>query len=440
MARQRRRAGWLSSLLGDSADPPGTSYQLAVLQGADAGASWTIDRPNIQIGRRIPGTTGGGGIELNDRSVSARHALLSCEDGRVHLEHLPSATNPTLVNGRRIKRKRIRDGDRIALGLVVLELRARYPEAPAVAPHREPSPSRIETDPIDVQGELVLRAGAFELAGVRFPLTRRRTTIGRDDDCDIVIGLSSVSRNHAALVWEGDQLVLVHESAVNPTHVNGMPIHDRRRVFHGDEIRISERVAFEVVLQAGEVPAGRPGPATDAEATRLTTPPGAADSRSPGALADVEATRTSGPGGSQAPSAREAATDDDATRIEPAPHSDPPFPDADATRIAPAPDLPGHDDADRTVVRPAPGSRERGGESDRTRIVNLDPVLERDEARTLVRPSPLSDSERTVVRPRQPAPDDEDETVVRPRPDRRPTPAAETVVIESRDEPDDESD
>jgi len=308
-----RRKGWLASIWsrGSGDDEAELEYDLVVLEGADAKATFPVDRPEIQIGRAAPGSKGSAGIQLTDRSVSSKHALLSRENGRITIQHLPSATNPTLVNGRRIKRKRIRDGDRIVLGLVVLELRARRiaPAASAPALDRVPQ-AQIATDPLNVMAEIVLREGIDELRGERFPLVRRRTSIGRDEDCDIVLEVSSISRNHAALVWEDDQLILIHESAVNPTHVNGMEIKDRQRVFHGDEIRISESVAFEVVLETGDAPTPKPHPVAPPvaaeDATRLTSRP---------ELPDEEPTRIS-------------------NAVEPQPG-----PDAEATVFDPVPDV-----------------------------------------------------------------------------------------------------
>jgi pSer/pThr/pTyr-binding forkhead associated (FHA) protein len=352
--------GWLASVLGRGSgrDHSALEYDLVVIEGADARASFPIDRPEIQIGRATPGSEGSAGIQLTDRSVSSKHALLSREDGRITIQHLPSATNPTLVNGRRVKRKRLRDGDRIVLGLAVLELRARplaQPKRAHSADQIAPSdlapsdlaPSdraEIETAPLNVTAALVLREGVDELCGERFPLVRQRTSIGRDDDCNIVLEVAAVSRSHAALEWEDDQLILVHESAVNPTQVNGMEIRDRRRVFHGDEIRISESVVFEVVLEAASVPASKPrtapqAAATAQEATRHTSPP-VLDGDLPERPAHPEQVRQAG---------RVDPSEHEATRIsnvvEPAPQQTvmEPIPDdfdaLDATRIDDVPDL-----------------------------------------------------------------------------------------------------
>jgi len=273
-----RKRSWLSRVLDRGPDDDeATEYELVVIDGADQGVRFRLDRPQVQLGRAAPGSSRDAGILLSDRSVSARQALLIREDGRWILQHLPSATNPTLVNGRKIKQKRVRPGDRIALGLAVLELKA-IEKSPRVGSRRSRA---VEAD---VSAELVVTEGPDDLVGMRFPLDRECTSIGRDASCDVVLDIGAVSRSHASLVWEDGQLVLVHESDVNPTDVNGRRIHDRRRVFHGDEIRISERVGFQVVLETRNAGTPVPEPAAPASRaarragasaaeTHLTTPP-----------------------------------------------------------------------------------------------------------------------------------------------------------------------
>jgi pSer/pThr/pTyr-binding forkhead associated (FHA) protein len=450
---------------------------LFAIEGADAGLSFPIDRPQMQIGRSLPGRGREGEIRLTDRSVSSRHALLSYDDGRVSIEHLPSATNPTLVNGRRVKRsKQLREGDRIVLGLAVLELRA-LPR-PALEPPLprvpgSPPASSDDGEPVDARAALVVREGPPELIGKRFPLTQRRTALGRDEDCDIVLDVGAVSRRHAALLWQGDQLILVHESRVNPTHVNDMPIADRRRVFDGDEITLSERVTLELVLEAHREEPARAAPpapsrADDAEATRLTSPPvpPAADPT------DAEATRISlvspppgrpEPRGTPPPAAAadagetfiEAPSDpkpgDDAeTRIMQAPDAPsfaPSFEEGDATRIAEPPESPKPGDAGETRIMQAPDAPSFAPsfeEGDATRIAEppaadasrdsgatrvVEPPEPGDEARTMIRPAPRlpappDDGPRTriidldaVLRAESPPPDaSEQATVIRQGP------------------------
>lgn len=68
------------------------------------------------------GRDAGNDISLPDEAASARHATLEAEDGSWWIEDLGS-TNGTLVNGVRIeKRERLRPGDEIGIGRVLLRL------------------------------------------------------------------------------------------------------------------------------------------------------------------------------------------------------------------------------------------------------------------------------------------------------------------------------
>ncbi len=68
------------------------------------------------------GRDAGNDISLQDEAASARHATLESEDGSWWIEDLGS-TNGTLVNGVRIeKRERLRPGDEIGIGRVLLRL------------------------------------------------------------------------------------------------------------------------------------------------------------------------------------------------------------------------------------------------------------------------------------------------------------------------------
>ena len=212
-ARARRPAGFLSSLFRraeGSSDAP-MSFELVVVEGPDEGARFALDQPEIQIGRGDPANRRADQVLLNDRSVSSKHAIVSCEAGEVTISHLPSATNPTLVNGRRIKQRDLKAGDQIVIGLVVMELRAlasevpEPPQAPPPPSNAPPAAARVETggtslarSPDAPSGQLVVTDGVPDWGVKRFPLDRARTTIGRSENCDITIPISAISRRHAA--------------------------------------------------------------------------------------------------------------------------------------------------------------------------------------------------------------------------------------------------
>lgn len=66
----------------------------------------------------------------------------------------------------------------------------------------------------------------FRAGGERrdFPLSARRTLIGRKTDCDIRIPLTEVSRHHVELIIEGEKIVLRDLNSANGTYVNNQRV------------------------------------------------------------------------------------------------------------------------------------------------------------------------------------------------------------------------
>jgi pSer/pThr/pTyr-binding forkhead associated (FHA) protein len=142
--------GWLSSLFASrSKHRTGElRFELVVLEGEQQGERFPIRYDRMLIGRRTPDPSRPHEICLSDRSVSLRQATLEIKRGRVFIEHLPGATNPTIVNRRKIERKKLKTNDVIVLGLVILELHETVqrlrPEARLAAP--EPAATLIPPD------------------------------------------------------------------------------------------------------------------------------------------------------------------------------------------------------------------------------------------------------------------------------------------------------
>jgi Protein of unknown function (DUF3662)/Inner membrane component of T3SS, cytoplasmic domain len=96
--------------------------RLRVLAGpaGTAGREFLLDRAELTIGRRLDQD-----IVIDDPSVSRSHARIYVTAGSVAVEDAGS-TNGTAVNGRRLAGGRVpvRDGDRLQIGSVVLQLRS----------------------------------------------------------------------------------------------------------------------------------------------------------------------------------------------------------------------------------------------------------------------------------------------------------------------------
>lgn len=81
--------------------------------------------------------------------------------------------------------------------------------------------------------------------GERFVLEPGRVHVGRHPDCELVLDLPSVSRQHAALSVSLDGVLIEDLRSRNGTLVNGVPLSGVRRLLHGDEVLIcGQRLVF----------------------------------------------------------------------------------------------------------------------------------------------------------------------------------------------------
>ena len=91
-------------------------WRLKVVEGPDSGRVFTIGE------RAVLGRGSGADINLEDNGVSRQHALLEERLGALFVVDLGS-TNGTLINGERVKRKKLGAGDRLQVGQTQLELK-----------------------------------------------------------------------------------------------------------------------------------------------------------------------------------------------------------------------------------------------------------------------------------------------------------------------------
>jgi serine phosphatase RsbU (regulator of sigma subunit) len=90
-------------------------YSLIVENGMTEGRVFPLEN-KLTIGRAADND-----IQLIDSSVSRRHALIQLEDGKPVLEDLGSS-NRTLVNGEKVNRLSLSNGDKLRLGRISLRL------------------------------------------------------------------------------------------------------------------------------------------------------------------------------------------------------------------------------------------------------------------------------------------------------------------------------
>ena len=100
-------------------------------------------------------------------------------------------------------------------------------------------------------------------SGQRIALSAPRIVIGRHPACDIVLDISSVSRQHAAVTVETDDVFIEDLRSRNGTTVNGRRLTARHRLVDGDEVVICDQcLRFQESEHADATILGA-GPRTD---------------------------------------------------------------------------------------------------------------------------------------------------------------------------------
>ncbi len=80
-----------------------------------------------------------------------------------------------------------------------------------------------------------------------FPLTRKVTTIGRKDDCDIRVPLSEISRHHAQLTVAGESVTVKDLGSANGTYLNNKRIDKEEKLAAGSHLVVGP-VVFTVQI------------------------------------------------------------------------------------------------------------------------------------------------------------------------------------------------
>jgi hypothetical protein len=137
-----------------------------------------------------------------------------------------------------------------------LSARRRHELEPLLAdlPEPEPRPSLLDkarglaSDVMRAAARTVRITGAGNPAPLYFPPVGEQTvfTIGREENCDLLVGDMTVSRIHARLTRTAGQWMLADLGSTNGTRVNGWRIRGPVQVRAGDTVRFGG-AAFVIV-------------------------------------------------------------------------------------------------------------------------------------------------------------------------------------------------
>ena len=93
-------------------------------------------------------------------------------------------------------------------------------------------------------------------AGRSFTIARGSVTLGRADDADIVLRSTSVSRRHARILRDGEDVLVEDAGSTNGTYLNGDKVVRPTELEVGDTVRVGD---FELQFGVIGMPAPRHG-------------------------------------------------------------------------------------------------------------------------------------------------------------------------------------
>ncbi len=104
---------------------------------------------------------------------------------------------------------------------------------------------------MDREPVLVVTKGPIE--GARYPIEADGLTIGRDEDCAVVLDDSNVSRFHARLVFHNAAIWVQDAGSRNGVFLNGKRVVRHKQLGPGDELVIGDH-SFTLDLEVLEAP------------------------------------------------------------------------------------------------------------------------------------------------------------------------------------------
>jgi pSer/pThr/pTyr-binding forkhead associated (FHA) protein len=183
------------------------------------------------------GSANNNNLILNESGIDPLHARLITHNGKVTVKDNTS-TLGCFVNGQRVTQKLLRAGDVLRLANAEFVIHD-YTAAPSAPTANNPC------------WQLV--ADGSWLIGQTFTITPgARCILGRNNDCDITIAGTHLSRQHAELSVVGGSLRVRDLNTTNGTYLNDRLIQDEL-AHNGDQLRV-DVYSFRVISPEHHAP------------------------------------------------------------------------------------------------------------------------------------------------------------------------------------------
>jgi pSer/pThr/pTyr-binding forkhead associated (FHA) protein len=188
---------------------------------------WMVDKPVFKIGRAADND-----IVIDNLAVSRVHSVIEEDKGQHYIRDCDSL-NGTIVNGRRVGRALLSDGDQIQIGKhnIVFRKQGAGPIATGHGTDRFDQTVIMHADnkKQTLQGGSLAgpapRLVAREKAGNRvFEIGDSRLTMGTDAEADIELTGFLVAKRHAEIRRENGHYVIRHVAGRRKVFVGGKPV------------------------------------------------------------------------------------------------------------------------------------------------------------------------------------------------------------------------
>jgi len=205
---------------------------LTVEAGRLKGRQFRCDRNVINLGRAEENEVG----LFGDPEVVSRHACIEREGQQFVLKDL-SRREGTSLNGTKIDRDSLRDGDLIQVGSYRLRFHSRL----GLTEYRPEKVLQRMERPVGAWPVLAgTTACLMDEAGNRFVLQADRVTrLGRAEDNDVILADDRSSRNHAMITNSNGRFFIRDLGSSNGTFVGEVAITEQR-LSDGDHIRLAD--------------------------------------------------------------------------------------------------------------------------------------------------------------------------------------------------------
>ena len=189
---------------------------LAVTTGPRKGQTY-----QLKVGDNTLGRGAENDMVIEDSAVSRSHAMIRVRDDEMLLVDLGSRGG-TKVAGQTLEGKSIRSGSVVIVGQTTLNLVEVEAGQQAAGPVSSAGETMIAQPGASAGGVMIVQSGPD--AGKSFPLVQGDNVVGRDPEGQVVLSDDAVSRRHALIRQDKDDIIVFDLGSRTGTRVDGEPL------------------------------------------------------------------------------------------------------------------------------------------------------------------------------------------------------------------------